>query len=144
MVMDLVHVGGGANSKQDVGLGVVDATTLTSDAIWRLRFRQPGTLPSGTLKLYIWSIANASSGVLKVNPKWASVATTESPSAATLQAEGTSTITFVSADAYVQTVITLDADTPVANESIVMDLTFEDSGTTVAVNSTHQVWIQWE
>ena len=145
MVFPSFHVGAGANSKQDEGLGVADATTITADCTWRLRFKFPPTLPSGTCKLNIDSLANATSGDLKVNPKWASVAAEESPSGATLNAEGTSTITWGAGDAdqYKATSITLDADTPVAGETAVVDLVFENTGTTLAVVSTHQVYITW-
>lgn len=145
MVFPNFHVGAGANSKQDEGLGVADATTLTSDAIWRLRFKVPSTLPTGTCTLILDSLANATSGALKWNPKWASVASLESPSGATLNAEGTQTITWAAGqnDQYKRSTITLDADTVVAGETIVLDLVFEDTGTTLAVVSTHQVWVEF-
>jgi hypothetical protein len=146
-VFPRVHVGAGANSKHDEGLGVTDATTLDADAIWRLRFLMPpSSLPSGTGKLRLLSLANATTGVLKVNPKWASVAVEEDPSSATLNAEGTSTITWGAGDndQYKETKITLDADTLVADEVVAMDLTFEDTATTLAVESTHYAAIIWE
>jgi hypothetical protein len=140
------HVGAGANSKQDCGLQVTDATTLTTDAIWRLRFWMPPTLPSGTCKLRIWALANATSNAMKINPKWASVNAEEDPSGATLQAEGTNTITWAAGDndQYKELKVTLDADTVVAGEMIVMDLTFEDTSTTLAVVSTYHVAVIWE
>ena len=146
LVFPNFHEGAGANSKHDEGLGVADATTLNADGIWRLRFLMPPTLPTGTCKLRILSLANATSGDLKVNPKWASVAPEESPSGATLNAEGTSTVTWGAGDndQYKETKITLDADTPVASEVIVMDLTFEDTSTTLAVVSTHICAVIWE
>jgi hypothetical protein len=146
LVFQRIHAGAGSNSKQDVGLGVCDATTLNADATWRLRFFMPPSLPTGTCTLWIMSLANATTGALKVNPKWASVAASEDPSSATLNAEGTSTITWSSGedDVYKQTKITLDADTVVAGEVIVMDLVFEDSGTTLAVASTHIACVIWE
>lgn len=140
------HVGAGANSKQDEGLGVTDASTLTADAIWRLRFQIPPSLPTGTGKLRILSLANAITGVLKINPKWVSVAVEEDPSSATLNAEGTSTVTWSTGDndQYKETKVDLDADTLVASEMVVMDLTFEDTSTTLAVDSTHIVSVIWE
>ena len=140
------HIGAGANSKHDEGLGVVDATALAANAIWRLRFQMPPTLPTGTGKLRILSLAAAETGALKINPSWVSVAVEEDASAATLNAEGTSTVTWSTADddQYKETKITLDADTLVASEEVVMDLTFEDTDTTVAVDSTHIVSIIWE
>ena len=140
-----IHVGGGANSKHDEGLGV--EASLGADAIWRLRFQLPPTLPSGTGKLRLVSLSAPSlNGVAKVNPKWASVADGEDPSSATLNAEGTTTITHntTSNDKFVMTKITLDADTLVAGEIVVMDLTFETSGWTINEEFMCQPAIIWE
>ena len=139
------HVGAGANSKQDEGLGV--AASIGADSTWRLRFKMPPTtLPSGTFKLDLWALANATTGDAKVNPKWASVATEESPSGATLNAEGTSTLTWGAGDndQYKNLKITLDADTPVAGETIVLDLVFETTSWTLAQVSTWQASVIWE
>ena len=146
LVFQRVHVGAGANSKQDVGLGVADATTLNANGTWRLRFGVPPKLPTGTCKLRLWSLANATSGVLKFGVNWASIAAEESPRGATLQAEGTQTITWAASDNDVYKVsdVTLDGDTVVAGEMIALDLTFEDTGTTLAVASTHYATILWE
>ena len=140
-----VHVGAGANSKQDYGLGV--QASVGADSIWRLRFNLPPTaLPTGTGKLRLLALANATANSAKVNPKWASVAVGEDPSAATLQAEGTSTLTWAAGDndKYKELKITLDADTMVAGEIVVMDLTFETSSWTLAVVSTWIPSIIWE
>src|SRR5262245_46363042 len=119
------HVGGGANSKHDEGLQV--EASVGADSTWRLRFLMPPTsLPSGTCKLRLLALANATTGDAKVNAKWASVAVEENPSSATLIAEGTSTLAWGAGDndQYKQLKVTLDADTPVASEVIVMDLVF--------------------
>lgn len=143
-VFPVFHVGAGANSKQDEGLGV--ELSLGADAIWRLRFPFPLVLPAGTCKLRLWALANATSGNAKVNPKWASVAVEESPSGATLNAEGVGTLTWAAGDndQYKELKITLDADTPVAGEMLVMDLTFETSSWTLAAVSTWLVTVIWE
>lgn len=140
------YIGAGANSKHDEGLGVVDATALAADGIWRLRFQMPPTLPTGTGKLRILALANATTGVVKPNVKWASVAPEESPSGATLNDEGVGTITWGAGDndQYKELKVTLDADTLVGGETVVMDLTFEDASMTLAVDSTYQVSIIWE
>src|SRR3972149_10836650 len=91
-----IHVGAGANSKHEEGFGV--EASVGADSIWRLRFQMPPTLPSGTAKLKLRALANAISGAAKVNPKWASVAVEEDPSSATLNAEGTGTITWAAGD----------------------------------------------
>lgn len=140
------HVGAGGNSKHEEGLGV--AAGITSDATWRLRFQMPPGLPSGTGKLLLrgLSAAPASSKDAKVNPKWASVAVAEDPSSAALNPEGTSTISFAASegDTYKETKITLDADTLVAGEEVVMDLVFESTGWTLDKVSTWIVSIIWE
>ena len=131
-----IHVGAGSNSKYDEGLGV--AASIGADSTWALRFKMPPTLPSGTGKLLLWALANATSGSAKVNPKWASVAAEEDPSSATLNAEGTSTLTWSTGDndQYKELKITLDADTLVAGEMVVMNLVFETTSWTLATVST--------
>ncbi|RPH38303.1 hypothetical protein EHM92_00030 [bacterium] len=120
--------------------------SLDADAIWRLRFQLPATLPAGTCKLRLIGLCNDDSHVAKVNPKWASVAMAEDPSSATLQAEGTTTVTWGASDhdKYVESKITLDADTPVGGEIIAMDLTFETSGWTLDQISTWMASLIWE
>lgn len=139
-----VHIGAGANSKHDEGLGV--EASVGADATWRLRFPMPPTLPTGTAKLRLLALANATSGAAKVNPKWASVAVEEDPSGATLLAEGTGTITWGAGDndQYKELKIILDADTLVANEVCVMDLVFETTSWTLAAVSTWLTMIVWE
>ena len=139
-----IHTGAGANSKHEEGLGV--EASVGADSIWRLRFRMPPTtLPTGTCKLDLWALANATTGNAKVNAKWASVAVEEDPSSATLQAEGTSTLTWAAGDndQYKNLQITLDADTPVAGETLVLDLTMETASWTLAVVSTWQASVIW-
>jgi hypothetical protein len=143
-VFPFFYVGAGSGQKYQEGLGVV--ASLGGDSIWALCFKMPPTtLPSGTCQLNMFAQANATSGAAKVNPKWASVAAGEDPSSATLQAEGTSTLTWAGggADKYTLLAITLDADTPTAGEMIVMNLTFETSGWTLAATSVWTVSVQW-
>ena len=140
-----IHTGAGASSKHEEGLGV--EASVGADSIWRLRFRMPPTtLPTGTCKLDLWALANATTGNAKVNAKWVSVANNEDPSSATLVAEGTSTLSWAGGgnDKYTNLKVTLDADTPVAGETIVMDLTFETASWTLAVVSTWQASVIWE
>jgi hypothetical protein len=131
-VFPSVHVGAGANSKHDEGLGV--EASLGADAIWRLRFEMPPSLPTGTGKLRLLLLANATSGAAKINPKWASVAVEEDPSGATLNAETVQTVTWAAGDndQYKELKLNLDADTLVASEVVVLDLVFETSGWTLA------------
>ena len=139
-----IHVGGGASSKHEEGLGVM--ASVDADATWRLRFAMPPSLPSGTGKLRLLALADATSGAAKINPKWASVAAGEDASSATLNAEGTSTITWSTNDddEYQELEVTLDADTLVASEIVVMDLVFETTSWTLAVVSTYVASIIWE
>ena len=138
------HVGAGANSKHDEGLGV--EASLGADSTWRLRFQMPPSLPTGTGKLRLLALANATSGVAKVNPKWVSVAVEEDPSGATLNAEGTSTVTWSTGDndQYKELKVNLDADTLAASEEVVMDLVFETTSWTLAQVSTWIASIIWE
>lgn len=135
---------GGSNSHAIFGVGVV--ASLGADSILSLEFALPPTLPSGTCKLVAQAIANATSNAAKFNPKWASVAATENPLTATLTAEGTQTVTWAAGNDFdiMETKVTLDADTPVAGERIVMNLTFETSSWTLAVVSLWNFWIIFE
>ncbi len=139
-----VHVGAGSGSKHTVGLGV--QASVGADSIWRLRWRMPPTtLPTGTCTLNLEALANATSGNAKVNPKWASVAAEAAPDTATLNAEGTSTLSWSSGDndQIKALTITLDASTPTAGQWVVMDLTFETSSWTLAQVSTWTAFITW-
>lgn len=140
-----VHVGAGSNSKHTEGMGV--EASVGADSIWRLRLKFPTILPPGkTCKLVLEALANATSGNAKINPKWASVAAEEAPDAATLQAETTQTLSWGAGDndQIKQLKVTLGADTPVAGEWCVMDLTFETSSWTLAQVSTWIAYIIFE
>lgn len=143
-VFPYLYIGDGANAHRTETLGV--EASLGADSIWMLEFDMPPVLPTGTAKLRLLALADAVTGAAKVNPKWASVAAGEDPSAATLNAEGTSTITWSTNDddEYQELKINLDADTVVAGEVIVMDLTFETTSWTLAVISGWKASVIWE
>lgn len=158
-VFPYIYIGAGANSKHEEVMGVM--ASVDADSTWRLRFQLPPSLPSGTGKLRLRALANATSGVSRVNPKWASVAVGEDASSATLQAEGTTpdaragaagtpaagdTLVWGTGDAdqYVEAVWNLNADTLVAGEEVVMDLVFETSSWTLAQVSGWIASIIWE
>lgn len=143
-VFPAIHQGAGSNGHNEEGLGVM--ASLDEDAIWDLTFRMPPTLPGGVGKLRLRFIANASAGVIKVNPTWASIAKGEDASDATLTAEGVETVTWGSGDedAYKEVVVILDGDTLVAKEEVVMALTFVTSGWTLAQTVTCIPSIFWE
>ena len=144
-----VHVGDGANASSQEGLGVANATDLTADRIWHLTFQMPTTLPTGTATFRVFVLADIQAGDFSIDPAWASVAMDQDPSAATLTAEGpdpdsrtggngsnTDNSTFgwdtADDDVYIEARWTLNADTVVAGEVIVMDLRIDDGDTDVA------------
>lgn len=137
------HVGAGANSKQEEGLAF--EASLGADAIWRLRYDLPTTLPTGTLTLRLRCLANATSGAAKLNPKWATVAPANDPSSATLTAEGTQTLTWAAGDAddYRDVDVALDAVTALAGNTIALDLTGETTGWTLAAILTLRAYLLW-
>ena len=144
-----IHVGDGANASSQEGLGVANATDLTADRIWSLRFQMPTTLPTGTATFRLLALAAIEAGDLSVDPAWVSVAMDEDPSAATPVAEGpdpdsrtggdgsdgdNSTFGWASGDddRYIEARWTLNADTVVAGEIIEMALRIDDGDTDVA------------
>lgn len=138
------HVGAGGVADHDQGLGVM--ASVDADLTWELRFHMPPAFPTGTGKLRLLALADAVAGDAKVNPKWASVAVEEDPSSAALNAEGVGTITWAGGDAdvYKELKFTLDADTLVISEIVVMDLVFETAAWTLAARSTWIATIVWE
>ncbi len=132
-VFPYVYAGAGAGHKHHAGMGW--QASLGADAIWRLAFRMPTALPTGTAKFSGLCLANAITGDARFNIKWASCAKTEDPSSLTLQAEGTATLMWAAGDLdkYKELLVTLDADTVVADEVIVMDIVGETTGWTLAV-----------
>lgn len=128
---------------QHQGLGV--AASLVSEVYWELRFLMPPTLPTGTGKVRLYALSHANTGDAKVHVKWASVAIGEDPSTATLNGEGVSTLAWVSEDDdYRQIEITLDADTLVAGEMVVLNLEFQSESWTLAAPSWWLAAIIWE
>ena len=127
-----IHVGAGSNGHRIEGLGV--EASLGADSTWHLSFKIPPVLPTGTGKLELDLYANATAGDMKLNPKWASIGVDEDPSSATLNAEGTSTVTWSAGnnDDRRNLKVALDADTLVAGELVVMHLVFETAGYTLA------------
>lgn len=138
----------GGSGGDTEGLGV--EASLGADGTWKLRFQLPSPIPSGTAKLQLDALADATSGDAKVNPKWAGVAadSSEDPDGITLHAEGTTTITWAAGqdNKLKRTKITLDADTDGINagEWVVVDLVFETTSWTLAAISTWIVSIIWE
>lgn len=130
-VFPYVYVGGGANSKHEEGLGV--AASIAADSTWRLRFPVPPTVPTGTMKLRLLALANATSGAAKVTVQDANVAAGASPSGATLTSETQATITWGAGDndKYKEAKVTL-TPTPAGNDIMVVDLVFNTTSWTLA------------
>lgn len=121
--------------------------SLGGDATWRLFFRLPPTsLPSGTCKILLPCRANATAGNAIIDVAWKSYANNEVPASASLNAEGDTTITFATT-AYreTQAKVTLDADTPVVGELIMLELRGKTaSWTLAAILSIDAPCIIWE
>lgn len=139
------------------GLGV--KASLDADTVWALMFQMPAVIPSGSAKLLLNLFANASSGTVKINPKWISVGAGGNPFNATLQAEGTTpdavagaagsgdSVTWGTGDAdqLIQAKWVLDATSaPSALEIVNMAIILETSGWSLAVVLTMQPYIIWE
>jgi len=133
--------GGGNTTPVDFGMGV--AASLAADGHWYLRFVLPPSIPSGTAKLYLWAVANASSGVAKLTVKDAVVASGSSPSAASLTSETQVSITWTAADIYMTAKVSL-TPTMVADEMLVVDLDFNSTSWTLAAVSVWYAVLIWE
>lgn len=135
------YAGGGGNAAaHDEGIGVV--ASLGADAVAELRFPMPSSIPTGTLKLMLRGIG-AGSGTAKITVSDNACGTGTSPSGLTLSAETQSSITFTSADQYLDTKVSLTTS-PSANQTLVVALTFNHTSWTVAAVTTWLVWILWE
>lgn len=134
---------GGNASPHDEGLGV--KASLDADATWELRYLMPPSIPTGTLKLRLLALANATSGAAKVTVKdgvatpAGSPGSSGNPSAASLTSETQTTVTWAASenDRYKLADVTLTA-APSAGDMLVVALTFNTTGWTLAQIS---VWI---
>lgn len=139
-----IHTGS-TNGRQWEGPRCV--ASLGSDAVLELAFQMPpSSLPSGTGKLRVLALADATSGNAVINPAWASLAVGEDYDTITLNAEGNTTITWSTGDdeELLESKITLDADTLVAGEVVVMQIAFVSASWTLAAVSTYAFSIIWE
>ncbi len=136
------YAGGGGNAApHDEGLGVM--ASLSADAVWDLRFPMPPTIPTGTLKLRLLGLANATSGVAKITISDATVAAGASPSAATLTGETQVSLTWATVDIYVESKTALTSS-PAGNDMLVVALTFNTTSWTLAQVSTWLASVLWE
>jgi hypothetical protein len=134
---------GGNAAPHDEGLGV--KASLDADATWELRFAMPPAIPSGTFKLRFLALAAAITGVAKVTVKDGRCPAGSSPSAATLTSETQTTITWSTGnnDQYLEAKVALTT-VPQGNDMVVVALTFNTSGWTLAVASTWLASLIWE
>jgi hypothetical protein len=117
------------------GLGVM--ASLDGDAIWRLLWKCPDPIPSGTLKLRS-NVVSVGAGNVKYDPKWTAFGSTTQLDNRTPSSEGTQTITTV-ANQFQVADLTLDAATaPTAGQWVYMDLTMITTSWTLA---SVLVWI---
>lgn len=145
-----VHAGAGGNAApHDEGIGVV--ASLGSNAVAELRFLLPPAIPSGTLKLRMLALANATTGVAKVTVSDGMATPSSSPSssgnpgAVSLTSETQTTITWTTSenDRYKMATVTLSA-TPSGSDVLVVAITFNTTGWTLAQISTWIFSIFWE
>lgn len=145
-----IHAGAGGNvASHDEGFGVM--ASLSADATLELRFPIPPTVPSGTLKLRMLALANATSGAAKVTVKDAaatpagSPSSSGNPSAVSLTSETQTTVTWAASenDRYKEAKVTLTAS-PAANDQLVVAILFSTTGWTLAQVSTWMFSIIWE
>lgn len=146
---NLYQGAGGNTSPNEWGHGVV--ASLGSDRTLSLRFPMPPSIPTGTLKLRVLALANATSGAAKVHASdglavpAVSPASSGNPSAITLTADTLATITWAASenDRYKEAKVTLSS-VPSGNEQLVVAVKFETSGWTLAVTGTFIFSVIWE
>jgi hypothetical protein len=127
------------------GIGVV--ASLTADAPAVLQFNMPEVIPSGTLKLRILAMANATSGVAKLDIADAHPAAGNSLGTSTLTTEpGSPTLsqTWTTADILVENKINLTSGTPNPNDILTVLATFRTASWTLAQVSVWQFSVVWE
>jgi hypothetical protein len=123
------------------GIGVI--ASLTADANAVLQFNMPESLPSGALKLRILSMANATTGVMKLTVKDKNVAAGASLGTSSLNTETQVSQTWATADILVENKVTLTTS-PSANDIVTVLATFNTASWTLAAISTHQFSLVWE
>lgn len=131
--------GGGNASPVEEGIGVV--ASLGSNATAQLRFPMPPTIPSGTLKLRNLMLANATTGTVKYTVQDINVAA--DPSSAALNSETQSSATISAADTYTEVKTPLTS-IPSGNDMLVVAVTFDATGWTLAQVLTCIFTIIWE
>lgn len=139
------YAGAGGNaSSHDEGIGV--AASLASTSVAELRFPMPPSIPTGTLKLMVRCLANATSGTALFTVSDASCGNGVSPSGLSLTSETQASVTWAAGDndKYKDTKVSLTTS-PAANDSLVVALTFNSTGGwSLAQTLTAMTWVLWE
>jgi hypothetical protein len=103
----------------------------------------PESIPSGTFKLRLLAMANATSGVAKLTVSDKNVAAGASLGTSTLNAETQVSQTWATADILVENKVTLTT-TPTANDIVTVKAIFNTASWTLAAASTWQFSLVWE
>lgn len=144
LIFPTIYTGAGGNAAPaDSGWGVI--ASLGSDATFGLRFVMPNNIPSGTMKLRMLALANATSGEALYTVSDGAVSPGSSPSAVSLTAETQNTLTWAggNADAYLQVLTPLSASVS-GNQILVVAITFNHTSWTLAQPSTWIPSIIWQ
>jgi len=125
------------------GVGVV--ASLTADSPCVIQFNLPEVIPSGTAKLRLLAMANATSGNAKITVADAGTAPAASIGVTTLTTDATAqTVTWTTADILVETKITMTGAGQVANNIFTVLLTFNTASWTLAQASVWLCSLVWE
>lgn len=141
---------GATNSRRFQPHVLVESSLSTNTGKVTLIFPFPkDTLPSGTLKLHLLLMANATSGAAYAQVSWASVAIGDTPDTITLNSEGAAAVIHTWAtgddDELISYKLTLDADTPVSAEFLLLELTFGNNAShNLAAEMAAWAEILWE
>jgi hypothetical protein len=126
------------------GIGVI--ASLAADAPAVMQFNMPETIPTGTLKLRILAMANATTGVANLDIADGATSAGSNIGATTLTTEAgspTVAITWATADILVEKKVTLTT-VPTANQILTVMPTYRTSGYTLAAVSVWQYSLVWE
>ncbi len=127
---------GGSNSRRFMPMWAVEASLGANADVWLYFICQSAA--SSTLKLELIGVADATTGVARVNVSWAAATMPENFDSLSLTAEGAQSITWAAGEdeEFKSTKITLDAATaPAAGQMLVVQVRFETSSWTLSDKS---------
>jgi len=127
------------------GVGVVSSLTSSTNGYPAvMQFNMPESLPTGTLKLRMLAMANATSGVAKVTISDGKTSAGSNIGATTMTSETQTSQTWATADILVENKVTLTTS-PSANDILTVVATFNStSAWTLAAASVWQFSVVWE